>query len=211
MKKLILLNSLILVISVLFSTPKALAEATAVQTLYSSVPSAVAISKNEVNTQGNIDPVSGNILNDLQTSFNLNINSSEGETKSYDFYFYSKIKTIDGEESAFGPNGVILFGNTTSLPTVTAVNNAKNGIAGNVDVIGYYVKMEPSSSNDMTVEYTSTQDYLECYKVGFQNGATSGIINQTINGSAATNTYLIGEDSSGPYSVTVYVTALQKL
>lgn len=211
MKKLILLNSLILVICVLLSTPKAFAEATAVQALYSSVPSAVAISKTETNTQGNIDPASGNILNDLKTSFNLSINSSEGETKSYDFYFYSRVKTVDSEESAFGGNGIILFGNTSSLPTTTAVSNARNGIIGNADVIGYYVKMEPSSANDMTVEFMTSSDYKECYKVGFQNGATTGTIEQTINGSAVAGTYSLGEDSSGPYSVTVYVTALQKL
>ncbi len=197
--------------SVLFNTPKAFAEATAVQTLYSSVPSAVAINKTETNTQGNIDPVSGNILNDLKTSFNLSINSSEGETKTYDFYFYARVKTIDGEESAFGPNDIILFGNTSSFPSQTAVNNAKNGISENMDVIGYKVKMIPSSNNDMVVEYTSTSEYQECYKVSFQNGATNGTVEQIINGSPVTGTYLIGEDSSGPYSTTVYITAMQKL
>ena len=197
--------------SVLFNTPKAFAEATTVQTLYSSVPSAVAINKTETNTQGNIDPVSGNILNDLKTSFILSINSTEGETKSFDFYFYARVKTVDGEESAFGPNGIILFGNNSSFPTQTAVNNARNGISGNIDVIGYKVKMTPSSSNDMVIEYTSTSEYQECYKVSFQNGATNGTVEQIINGSPVTGTYLIGEDSSGPYSTTVYITAMQKL
>lgn len=211
MKKLILLNSLILVTSVLLNTPKAFAEATAVQTLYSSVPSAVAIDKTETNTQGSIDPVSGNILNDLKTSFNLSINSADDETKSFDFYFYAKVKTVDGEESAFGPNGVILFGNTSSFPTQTAVNNARNGISGNIDVIGYKVKMIPSANNDMVVEYTSSNEYSECYRVGFQNGVTNGIVEQIINGSPVTGTYMIGEDSSGSYSTTVYVTAIEKL
>ena len=211
MKKLNLLNSLILVISVLFNTPKAFAEATTVQTLYSSVPSAVAINKTETNTQGSIDPVSGNILNDLKTSFNLSINTTEGETKSFDFYFYARVKTVDGEESAFGPNGIILFGNNSSLPTQTAVNNARNGISGNVDVIGYKVKMTQSSANDMVVEYMPTSEYSECYRVGFQNGATNGTIEQIINGIPVAGTYLIGEDSSGSYSTTVYITAIEKL
>ena len=141
MKKLNLLNSLILVISVLLSTPKAFAEATTTQMIRSSVPSAVAIGIRETNTTSSIEPVYGTILNNLMTSFDLSVNTAESGDKTYDFYIFARAKTYDGDASAFGQNGVIVFTNTNSLPTSAAVSNAKNGISGNVDVIGYNVKM----------------------------------------------------------------------
>lgn len=197
--------------SVLFSTPKAFAEATATQMLRSSVPSAVAIGIREINTTSSLEPENGTILNELKTSFDLDINTALSGDKAYDFYFYARVKTFDGEASAFGPNGVILFGNTTSLPTASAVANARNGINGNVDVIGYNVKMLPDDANKMNVQFLTATEYEDAYKVNFKNDAISGTINQIIAGNALRTTFNSTEDSAGTYSVTVCVTALESL
>ena len=209
MKKLNLLNSLILVISVLLSTPKAFAEATTTQMIRSSVPSAVAIGIRETNTTSSIEPVYGTILNNLMTSFDLSVNTAESGDKTYDFYIFARAKTYDGDASAFGQNGVIVFTNTNSLPTSAAVSNAKNGISGNVDVIGYNVKMLPSDDSKMNVQFVSSSDFEEAYKINFKNNAVSGTIDQTISGKALTTTFNSTEDTAGSYSVTVYVTALE--
>ena len=74
--------------SVLFNTPKAFAEATATQVLYSSVPSAVAIAIRETNTTSSLNPEYGTILNDLKSSFDLSINTAESGDKTYDFYIF---------------------------------------------------------------------------------------------------------------------------
>ena len=211
MKKLILLNILILVISVLFSTPKAFAEATAAHTLYSSVPSAVAIGIREINTSSSLEPQTGTILNDLKTSFDLSINTTESAGRMYDFYFFARAKTYDGDASAFGPNGVIVFSNTSSLPTSDAVERARNGINGNIDVIGYKVKMEPTDQSNMQVTFLPSSDYEEAYQVKFKNDVVTGSIDQTIYGKALDTTFNSTEDSAGSYSVTVYVTALENI
>ncbi|MBE7710729.1 MAG: hypothetical protein E7Z92_01170 [Cyanobacteria bacterium SIG31] len=197
--------------SVLFSTPKAFAEATATQTLYSSVPSAVAIGIREINVGSEIEPQYGTILNDLKTSFDLSVNTAESNGKMYDFYIFARAKTYEGDASAFGPNGVIVFSNISSLPTSTAVANARNGINGNVDVIGYNVKMEPSNKANMNVTFEPATDFEEAYKIKFLNGEVSGTINQIIVGKALPTTFNSTEDTAGTYSVTVYVTALESI
>ena len=197
--------------SVLFNTPKAFAEATATQVLYSSVPSAVAIAIRETNTTSSLNPEYGTILNDLKSSFDLSINTAESGDKTYDFYIFARVRTYDGEASAFGPNGVIVFSNTTSLPTSSAVYNARNGINGNVDVIGYNVQMLPDDENKMNVQFVPSSEFEEAYKISFKNNAISGTVDQIISGNALQTTFNSTEDSSGTYSVTVYVTALESL
>jgi hypothetical protein len=212
LKKLNLLNSLlILVISVLLSTPKAFAEATVTQMVRSSVPSAVAINIREANTNSVIEPVYGTILNNLMTSFDLSVNTALSGGKTYDFYIYARAKTYEGEASAFGPNGVIVFTNTKSLPTSNAVYNARNGISGNVDVIGYNVKMEPTNDSKLNVTFVPSGEYEEAYKINFLDGAVNGTVDQIITGKALTTTFNSTEDSAGSYSVTVYVTALESI
>ena len=195
--------------SVLVNTPKAFAEATATQMLYSSVPSAVAINIRETNISSGLEPQYGTILNDLKSSFDLSINTAESGDKTYDFYIFARVKTYEGDASAFGPNGVIVFSNTSSLPTSSAVYNARYGINGNVDVIGYNVKMLPDDEDKMNVQFLTSSEFEEAYKISFKNNAVSGTINQIIAGSALQTTFNSTEDSSGTYTVTVYVTALE--
>lgn len=204
MKKLILLN-LILVSAVLLGTVKAFGYASTEQTLNTSVQSAVAIEKQQSNEAGTIDPATGNITGELRSSFNIKTN----ESNSYDFIVYSKLLTTDGEVSAFDSNGNLFFGNTTSLPTMTAVSNAKNGNSNNPDVIGYRINI--TVEDDMSIERTQLEAFDECYKVIFVNDKVQGSLTQSISGAPAVNTYSVGQDTSGTYCSTVYITAVSRL
>lgn len=204
MKKLNLLKSIILVTAVLTGTVQAFGYATTEQAINTSVQTAVAIEKTASNEAGTIEPSTGAITGEISSSFNLKTN----ETNSYDFIVYSKILTTDGEISAFDSRGNLLFGNTTSLPTSTAVANAKSGSGANANVIGYRINL--TVGEDMSIDLTNLESYDECYKINFTGSATEGTLTQNISGSPAVNTYSIGEDTSGVYSSTVYITAISK-
>lgn len=204
MKKLNLLKSLILVTAVLTGTVQAFGYASTEQTVNTSVQTAVAIDKTASNEAGTIEPATGAITGEVSSSFNLKTN----ETNSYDFIVYSKILTTDGEVSAFDSKGNLLFGNTTSLPTSTAVSNAKSGSGANADVIGYKITM--SVGDEMSINLTNLETYDECYRINFTGSVTEGTLTQSISGQPAVNTYSIGEDTSGTYSSTVYITAISK-
>lgn len=190
--------------AVLTGTVRAYGYASTEQTVNTSVQPAMAVEKITSNEAGTIDPATGAITGEISSSFNLKTN----ETNSYDFIVYSKILTTDGEVSAFDSNGNLLFGNTTSLPTGTAVANAKSGNNDNADVIGYKITM--SVGEDMSINFTTHETYDECYKINFTGTATEGTLTQRISGQPAVNTYSIGEDTSGTYSSTVYITAISK-
>ena len=204
MKKLNLLKLLILVVSVLFSTQKAFCEATAVQMLETSVQPTVAIEKTSSNTEGSINPKTGDLTSELTSTFNLQIN----DTKNYDFVIYSTVNSASGAESAFDINGNLLFANTTVLPLTSAVSNARQNVKGNPNVIVYPFKL--SIDTDMTKTFSTREGYNECYQINFTNSAMEGEVTQTIGGSALPNTYSIGEDVAGIYKATVYITSVAK-
>ena len=204
MKKLNLLNILILVTSVLFSTQEAFSQASTVQTLSTSVQSAVAIEKVSSMEQGSISPVTGEISGSLTSSFNLQIN----DENSYEFVIYSTLSTADSTVSAFDQNGNLLFSNIDNLPTGSAVEKAKLNQEGNANVIGY--PFELSLDENMAVTFTNDKTYDDCYKINFTNAATSGNLIQTVSGNPTANTYTVGEDTAGTYKATVYITAVAK-
>ena len=98
-----------------------------------------------------------------------------------------------------------------SLPTSAAVYNARNEISGSVDVIGYKMQMLPDDKNKLDVIFLPSSEYEEAYKINFKNNAISGTVDQIIAGDALKTTFNSTEDSSGTYSVTVYVTALENI
>lgn len=204
MKKLDLLKNLILVMCVLFSTQEAFSQASTVQMLRSSVQPAVAIEKIVVSNSGTINPVTGAIAESLGSSFNIQVNDG----KSYEFYVYSTILTSDGSVSAFDKKGNLLFANTTVLPLNSAVANAKQNVAGNADVIVYPFELNVDAN--MAYTFMSTTAYNECYKVNFINAIAEGELTQTIGNTPVPGTYSVGEDSSGRYSATVYISAIAK-
>ena len=203
MKKLNLLKSLILVISVLLSTGKAFCEATAVQATYTLVQPTVAVEKISSMESGNINPETG-VASDLSSSFSLQTNDEQTF-----FVVYSTLTTLEGTTvSAFDTNNNLFFANKENPPTIAAVNNAKQGVKGNMNVIGYKMSLTGENFN---ILFTDSSIYDDCYKVSLKETLTSGTLLQTVGGTPVVNTYGAGEDMSGSYIVTVYVTASTKI
>lgn len=189
--------------TVLLSTGKAYCEATAVQSCHTIVQPTVAVEKISAVEAGEINPANGN-ASDLSSSFNLQSNDNETF-----FVIYSTLITEDGSSiSAFDTNGNLLFANKEYPPTISAVNNAKQGTKGNRNVIGY--KMSLTGGN-FDISYTESSIYNDCYKLTLKNDLTSGTIVQTVGGVPTVNTYGLGEDMSGSYTVTVYITGTSKI
>ena len=189
---------------VLFSTQEAFSQASTVQTLSTSVQSAVAVEKTNSLEQGSISPVTGEISGALTSTFKLQIN----DENAYDFVVYSTISTADSTVSAFDQNGNLLFSNMDNFPSESAVTKAKLNQEGNANVIVY--PFELSLDENMSVTFTTDKTYSDCYKVNFTNSATSGNLVQTISGAPIANTYIVGEDTAGTYRATVYITAVAK-
>ena len=184
-------------------TVKAFGYAEVEQAVALSVQPSVAIQKTVSVEAGTIDPANGS-HSGLSASFSIQTN---GTDDNYDFIVGSKINTYDGEVSAYGQNGCLLFGNTTSLPTATAIANAKAGNIDNANVIAYPVSME--ITNPMTVEFGTNATYGECYIVKVNTG-TEGTLTQVIGQTPVANTYSLGQDQSGTYKSTVFFTAVSK-
>lgn len=205
MKKQILLN-LILVMTVLFSTVKAFGYAEVEQAVNTSVQPAVAIEKISSMESGTINPKTG-VHSGLSASFSLKTNGTDND---YDFIVGSKILTTDGEVSAYTPNGYLLFGNTTVLPTSISVENAKSGGRDNRNVIAYPITI--NVTNPMSVSFDGSKDTKEgtgCYVVK-TNGSYEGTLSQQIGSTPVSNTYSLGSDEAGTYKSVVYFTAISK-
>ena len=208
MKKLNLLNILILVTTVLFSTVEAFGNTTAVQTLSVSAQDAVTIEKVSGGVEsGNVDGETGK-HGGLSTSFTLQVNDVNTENI---FVVGSKIAVQGGEEvSAFSNDGsALLFGRYNEeeyFPTLDAINNAKEGGEDNANVIAYPIS-KMNITLPMTVEYNPTQETEEgtvgCYVINL-NGGTSATLEQTIGGTPYGKTYSGGQDKSGTYRSVVF-------
>ena len=192
-----------MITTVLLSTGKAFCEATAVQASYTLVQSTVAVEKTASTESGGIDPSVEGKSTVLSSSFKLQANN-----ESTFFIVYSTLQTDGGQTmSAFDSTGNLMFANISILPSENDVNNAKLGIAGNANVIVYPFKL---SGENIEVQYTTSEDYEECYKVTLQDPLTVGVLNQTVGGMPVANTYST-RDQKGTYSATVYVTATGEL
>ena len=203
MKKLNLLKFLIIMMTVLLSMGKAFCEATAVQVGYTLVQSTVAVEKKSENVGGSIEPSNGN-ASTLSSTFNLK--SNDGETF---FVVYSTLITDSGNAmSAFDDDENLLFANSNYPPTEQAVLNAKNKSGSSPNVIAYKMSME---GENLTITYTDSETYKECYKVELANSATSAELIHNVGGLPENNSYSTAEDIAGIYTVTMYVTATKKI
>ncbi len=197
------LKSLILITTVLISTVQTYGYAEVEQSVTTDVQPSVAISKLASQEAGTIDPTTG-ASSGLNASFKLQTN---GNDENYDFVVSAKINTIDGEVSAYGQNGYLLFGNTIALPTSSAIENAKMGNKKNPNVIAYPLNM--SITSPMSVEFGNSPIYGDSWIVKVNSG-TEGTLTQSIGQAPVNNTYSIGEDEAGTYSATVTFTAISK-
>ena len=183
------LKSLILITTVLISTVQTYGYAEVEQSVTTDVQPSVAISKLASQEAGTIDPTTG-ASSGLNASFKLQTN---GNDENYDFVVSAKINTIDGEVSAYGQNGYLLFGNTIALPTSSAIENAKMGNKKNPNVIAYPLNM--SITSPMSVEFGNSPIYGDSWIVKVNSG-TEGTLTQSIGQAPVNNTYSIGEDEA---------------
>ena len=190
--------------AVQISTVKSYGTASVEQTLTTSVQPAVSITKTSANETGTITPANGS-HSGLNASFEIQTN---GNDDNYYYIVEAKALSTSGEVSAFGSNRELVFGNVNELPTPTAIEHAREGIAGNDNAIAYYTTM--TITNPMTVRYES--DYAEhenCWAINV-NDTSVGTLNQQIGGTPVPNTYSKTCDMAGTYRVTVTLTAIGK-
>ena len=206
MKKHSLLISLILVITVLFGTAKAFGYAEVEQTVKLSVQPAVSIQKTISTENGTINARTG-AHSGLNASFLVQTNGTDDD---YDFIIGSKILTSDSAEvSAYTNNGDLIFGNISSLPTISAVNDIKQGGKNNMNVIAYPVNMTITNSMDISYQANKTTDEgLGCYVV-LVNDKSEGSVTQTVGTTPVADSFSLA-DEAGVYKATVYFTAVNK-
>ncbi len=198
------LKSLISVIAILTVTVRAYGYAEVEQSVTTDVQPSVSISKTVSQEAGSINPANG-MNTGLNASFQIQTN---GTDEDYDFIVGSEIQSTDGSVSAYGQNGCLLFGNTVSLPTSAAIENARIGGNNNRNVIGYPVTM--SITQPMSVNYSNSSAYGgDCWVVKVNSG-TEGTLTQTIGQAPVANTYSVGQDEAGTYSAIVTFTAISK-
>lgn len=192
--------------TVLASTEKAFGYAEVEQAVTLSVQPAVSIQKTISTENGTINPRTG-AHTGLNASFSLQTNGTDDD---YDFIIGSKIQAADGNEvSAYTDNGALLFGNTTSLPSISAINDAKQGGKDNSNVIAYPLEMVTTNSMEVTYQASKTTDEgTGCYVI-LAKDAQEGTVTQTVGATPITDTFSFA-DEAGVYKSTVYFTAISK-
>lgn len=175
------------------------------QSIQTAVQPAVAVEKSLSSIEkATADPKDGTHTG-FSSVFNLQTN---GTDDNYDFIISSKILTADGEVSAYGNNGQILFAHTLALPLVSAVNDAKVGGNNNKNVIAYPVTA--TVTEPMSINFANNyKTYGDCYVVKV-NSAQEGTITHSVNQTPVSGSYSIAQDQAGEYKVTVYFTTVSK-
>lgn len=212
MKKLNLLKTLILVIAVLTSTVEAFATATEVRSLTVTALEAVTITKTSGTAEtGIVNPENGH-HSGWNPTFTLEVTDP---TTTDLFVIGSKIVSEGNVEvSAFSNDGkALLFGRFEEeeyLPTLEAIENAKDGGSNNANVIAYPFNITISSP--MTIEFNPTLEaengITGCYVISL-NDSMSANIEETIGGTPHGKTYNAGQDMSGSYRAVVFFTAIK--
>lgn len=179
--------------------------AEAEQPIQTVVQPAVAIEKLPSSREtGSINPETGT-HDGLSSVFSIQTN---GNDEGYDFVVTSKIMTEGGEVSGYGNSGSILFGNTLSMPTSAAIEDAKMGGNNNKNVIAYPVTA--AITNPMSVEFQNNYGiHGDCYVVKV-NGGTEGTLTHTVSQNPISGTYNIGQDEAGEYKAVVTFSAVSK-
>lgn len=199
------LKLLILMITVLTCTVKAYGYAEAEQSVQTTVQPAVTIEKQSSSIENTEANAQTGTHTGLRSVFSLQTNGNDND---YDFIMTSRILTSDGDVSAYGNNGCILFGNTLATPTLDAIENAKLGGNQNKNVIAYPVTVNVTNPLTYTFENNSSQ-YGDCYVIKV-NDSTEGTVTHTVGQSPIAGTYNIGQDQAGTYQTVVTFTAVSK-
>lgn len=197
----------IFLMTVTIVTGRAYAETQADQTILTSDPPTVSITKlPESNEQATLSIENDGVVSGepMFASFLLQVNGTDSD---YDFIVTSSAQVEGGTISAYGDNGCIVFTNIDKLPTEGAVNDAKAGGSNNPNAIAFPVTVNIPT---MTVNYQKNySNYGDCYVVlvGDSNEAT---LRHEIGTAPYGNTYNKTLDSAGTYQAIVTFTAFGK-
>ena len=205
MKKIKISKLFIFLITASIGVVKAYGYAEVETSVLTDVQPSVAIEKQAltINT-GSINPITG-VSTGLNVIFNVQTNGTDDD---YDFIVTSKLLTDEGDVSAYGNNGSLLFGHTLATPTRAAINDAKTGGSNNKNVIAYPVTV--STTNPMTAEFQKNYSvYGDCYVVKVNNG-TEGTVTHIVGQTPISGTYNIGQDPAGTDQAVVTFTAMSK-
>lgn len=175
------------------------------QSIQTTVQSSVAIEKTSASIEtGSVNAQTG-VHTGLQSVFSVKTNGTDDD---YDFIISSKINSAEGEVSAYGNNGQILFAHTLVLPTNSAIEDAKVGGNNNKNVIAYPVSA--TVTNPMEIDFhTNYGVYGDCYAVKV-NSVQDGTVTHTVNTTPVSGSYSIGQDQAGTYQSVVTFTAVSK-
>ena len=200
MNKRNLLNMIIFFLAVTTFTANTYAEEVE-QTIQLSVQPFVSVQKDSNSTEtGKVNPATG-VHGGLHTIYDIHTNGTDSD---YDFTVTSTIMTEGGEVSAYGNNGILLFGHTLAYPLQDAITNAKAGGNNNKNVIAY------PTSTTITSPMTSTYTTSENGYVIKTNDATDGTFTHNVSGTPVSGTYNVAQDEAGTYQATIILTVKPK-
>jgi len=202
-----LLKTLILFLTVAVATGTIYADEVE-QTITLSVSPYVAVEKLPSSVEeGSVNPATGVIDKTLRAAYNISTNNTDAD---FDFTVTSSIITADGEVSAFGTNGCLLFANVTNPPTTVAVNNAKTGGSDNRNVMAY--PTSTTITSPMTSTYTPNYGvYGDCYVIKVNDSTGPAEFNFIISPTPFGSTYNTAQEEAGSYKSTITLTVTPKI
>jgi len=202
-----LLKMLILFLTVAIATGTIYADEVE-QTITLSVSPYVAVEKLPSSVEdGTVNPATGIIDKTLRSVYSI---TTDGRDSDFDFTVTSHITTTDGDVSAFGTNGCLLFAHVTNPPTAAAVNDAKTGGSDNRNVMAY--PTSTTITSPMTSTYTPNYGvYGDCYVIKVNDSTGPAEFNFIINTNPYGSTYKVGQEEAGSYKSTITLTVTPKI
>lgn len=193
----------IIPILILFMGMAAFCDTEANVVVVTSVPYSAKVEKASSIENITVNPENG-VHSGLSSVFNLETN---GTDNNFDFVITSSIDIQDDTVSAYGNDGRILLTNTSNLPTLTDVDNAKKGIKENNNVIAYNTNV--STTEGFSSEFKSNySNYGNCWVIKV-NGTKTGTVTHQVLGSPIADTYSY-KDHAGSYKAVLNFTIIGK-
>ncbi len=199
----ILVKTLILLICLMFGN-LVFAEVEEEVVVVTNVPYSASVTKKASTESVTMNAVNGTHTG-LSTVFTLQTNGGDDH---FDYIITSSIITEEGQVSAYGNDGRLLFAHMTVPPTASAVSNAKSGSGMSKNVFAY--PTIASATGGIQTEFkTNYKDYGNCYAI-FVQKAKAADITHTVQGTPSANTYEVGIDEAGNYKSTIMFTIVSK-
>ena len=198
----------IFLMTVTIVTGKAYAEAQADQTVLTSDPPTVSITKLPESNESATLNIENNGAIDGEAMFASFLLQVNGTDSDYDFIVTSTAQVEGGTVSAYGKNGsCIVFTNIDKLPTEAMVSDAKIGGNNNPNAIAFPVNVSIPTMNVSYQENYNT--YGDCFVVLVGN-SQEATLRHDIGTAPYGNTYHKTLDTAGTYQATITFTAFGK-